>query len=70
MKRFLKFYLLAFVLLSDFVVYAQGDEDEDGDLEGGDPEPAPINSKLIFLALIGIIFAIYTIRNYNKQAKL
>ena len=66
MKKFLKFYLFAFFLLSNFFVFAQ--EDEDGDLEGGDPQPAPINSKLFILAIIGIAFAIYTYRKNRKQA--
>lgn len=67
MKRFLKFYLFAFIMLSNFVVFAQGEEDENGDLEGGDPQPAPINSKLFILAIIGILFAIYSYKNYKKE---
>jgi hypothetical protein len=68
MKRFLKFYLFAFIMLSDFVVFAQGEEDENGDLEGNDPEPAPINGKLFILAIMGILFAIYSYKNYKKEA--
>jgi hypothetical protein len=71
MKKLLKFYLLSFVLLSDFLTYAQpGDTDGGGPggLEGGDPEPAPINSKLILLAIAGILFVIYTFRKSEKQA--
>ncbi|UPT71484.1 MAG: signal peptidase [Flavobacterium sp. JAD_PAG50586_2] len=70
MKKLLKFYLLSFVLLSDFLTYAQpGDTDGGGGgLEGGDPEPAPINSKLILLAIAGILFVIYTFRKSEEQA--
>ncbi len=68
-KKVLSLYILIFVFLSDFVMYAQpGDDDGNGDLEGDDPAPAPINSKLIILALAGILFAIYTFRRNRKEA--
>ena len=69
MKNIYKFYLFTFVLLSDFVVFAQpGDEDDGGGdpLEGGDPPVSPINSKLIILAIIGILFVMYTFRKNKK----
>jgi len=70
MKKLIKFYLLAFVLFSDFVVFAQGGPGEDdggGGLGGEDPVPvAPINGQLMALALVGIAYAIYTFRNYKK----
>jgi mannose/fructose/N-acetylgalactosamine-specific phosphotransferase system component IIC len=69
MKKLIKFYLLAFVLFSDFVVLAQGPGEDDGSggLGGGDPVPvAPINGQLMALALVGIAYAIYTFRNYKK----
>ncbi len=59
----MKFYLLAFVLFSDFVVFAQG---EGGVGEEDDPTYAPINGQLMVLALVGIAYAIYTFRNYKK----
>lgn len=68
MKKLLKFYLLSFILLSDFMAFAQPGDDDGGGLEGGDPEPAPINSKLILLAITGILFVIYTFRKNKKQA--
>ncbi len=69
MSKLLKFYLLAFILLSDFVVFAQpGDDDGGGGLEGGDPQPAPINGKLILLAITGILFVLYTFRKIKRQA--
>ena len=65
----MKFYLLAFVLLSDFVVFAQGpgEGDAGGGLFGGDPVPvAPINGQLMVLAILGISFVIYTYRKNKK----
>ena len=69
MKNVYKFYLLTFVLFSDFVMFAQagpGDDDGGGGLEGGDPPPVPINSKLIVLAIMGILFIVYTFRRNKK----
>jgi hypothetical protein len=69
MKNIYKFYLLMFVLLSDFVVFAQpGDDDGGGGLEGSDPAPSPINSKLIVLAIMGVLFVMYTFRKNRKTA--
>ena len=70
MENLLKYYILTFVLLSDFMIFAQepGDDDGTGGLEGGDPPAAPINSKLIFLAILGLIFVFYTIKNKRKIA--
>ncbi len=69
MRNLLKFYLVLFVFLSDFVSFAQpGDDDGTGGVEGGDPEPAPINSKLILLAIIGILFVVYTYRKNRTKA--
>jgi len=57
----LKWYMLAFMLVSNFVVFAQDSDDptqttqpDDRELEAGD---TPINGKLIWLAIIGIAFA-------------
>ena len=67
MKKLLKLFFLATVLLSGFVTYAQpGSGDGGGTLEGGDPQPAPINSKLLFLAIAGVCFVIYYFRRNKK----
>ena len=71
MKNIYKLYLLSFCLLSDFMVFAQpGDESNDPltPLEGGDPAPAPINSKLFILLVLGVAFAFYKIRQNQKVA--
>lgn len=68
MKNLFRLYLLSFFLLSDFVLFAQvGDDDGGGGVENKDPAPAPINSTLILLAIMGILFVFYTFRK-NKKA--
>ncbi|MFV8380038.1 hypothetical protein [Flavobacterium sp. LB3R33] len=63
----LKLYCTLFCLLSTVIVFAQiGDDTPGGDLEGGEPT-VPINGKLIFLAIAGIIFAYYTFKKYRKE---
>ena len=72
MNRIYKFCLFSFVLFSDFVLFAQPSNNDDGTggnggLEGGDPEPTPINGKLIFLLLLGLTFAFYKLKNATKK---
>lgn len=66
----IKLFIFSFMLLSDFIMFSQspGDDTAAEDLEGSDAVAAPINSKLIILALAGIIFAVYTFRNNRKRA--
>jgi hypothetical protein len=69
MKRFYQFYLIAFVLLSDFVMFAQpGDDDGGGGLEGDDTPAAPIDGKLIWLAIAGILFSVYYFKSKQQKA--
>jgi len=67
-----KLYFLSFFLLVDFMAFADdipGDDDgTGGGLEGDDPEPAPINGKLIWLAIAGILFALYVFKRSRKTA--
>lgn len=75
MKKIYNLYLLGFFLLSDFIVFAQGPNDET-DTGGGetpledtsDPQPAGIDSKLIYLLIIGLLFAVYTMQKRNRKA--
>ncbi|MGQ2985115.1 hypothetical protein [Flavobacterium sp.] len=78
-SNLLKLYIFAFLFIGDFVMFAQ---DEPGDcqtvdcdptdcentLEGCDPPAASINPKLIWLAILGISFAIYYF-NRRKEEK-
>jgi hypothetical protein len=64
----LKMYMLAFMLVSNFVMFAQepGQETCEGcePLETDETPDTPINGKLIWLAVIGIAFA------YSYYAKM
>lgn len=71
-NNLLKVYVLTIMLFTDFIMFAQDDEPADdtatGDLEGEDLPEAPINGKLIYLAIVGILFVIYTYRKNKKIA--
>ena len=62
--------LIIFFLLVDFVAFAQpGDDDgSPGGLEGDDTPPAPINGKLVWLAIVAILYAFYSIRKNRRIA--
>ncbi|NDI98185.1 hypothetical protein GWA97_03770 [Flavobacterium sp. LaA7.5] len=69
-KLFLNLYVFVFLLASDYALYAQpGDTDGDDDVEGGSDPVAPINTKLILLAIVAIGFAYYYFSK-RKQEKL
>ena len=64
-----KIYILSFLLLSDFLMFAQpGDDDGGGGLEGNDPPATPINSKLVWLSVVAILFALYSFKKNRKVA--
>jgi len=61
-RNFLKIYIFATILLSDIMMFADDDpgtglEDENGDTGGTVEFDSPINSKLVWLAIAGILFA-------------
>lgn len=63
-----KLYLLSSFLLTDFIMFAQpGADQPGGGLEGGDPSPAPIDGKIVWLAMVAILFALYTFKNKRKE---
>jgi hypothetical protein len=68
MKNYEKISIFVFMLLFDFIAFAQpGDTDgTPGGLESDEPA-APINGKLFILALIGIMFMFYKLKNTRKQ---
>jgi hypothetical protein len=62
----LKFYMLAFFLVSDFVMFADDDPTEVTP-EDDDPH-GPINTKLIWLAIVGIAFMYHTYSRRKQKA--
>lgn len=52
--------------MHDFILFAQGDNNENGDLENPDPA-LPIDGKLIWLGIIGIIFSFYVYKGKIKE---
>jgi hypothetical protein len=67
MKHLFRIYAVLFLLMADFKIFAQvGDDDEDGELEGGDDPAVPINGKIVFLAIVGILFAYYKYKTHQK----
>jgi len=70
MKRNLfRFYVVVFFFLSDFMVFAQPTDDEDGDLQGDDEPATPINGKLFWLCLCGIVYAFYVYRRQRQASR-
>ena len=74
--KFFKIYIFIVVLLSDFIMFADDDpgtgfEDENGDTDGSVEDAAPINAKLIWLAIAGIAFIYFSFkkRQQNLQEK-
>ena len=61
MKNIVKICFILSLLLTNFTALAQGEPDP-----GGDPQPAPINTKLILLAISGVLFVLYTFRQKKK----
>ena len=65
-SNILKFYTTLFMAFVSFVSVAQEDPPADDD-----PVAAPINSYLIWLAILGVSFILYTLnkRNSIKESK-
>jgi hypothetical protein len=61
MKNIYKICLTLSLLLINLTAFAQGEPDSDPD-----PQPAPINTKLILLAISGVLFVLYTFRQKKK----
>lgn len=68
MNNIYRLTLVAFFLLIDFIAFAQGPGDGNGtgDLEGNDAPAAPIDSKLILLLIIGLVYGYYQVKRYKK----
>jgi hypothetical protein len=64
MKNIFKYCLVLSLFLTNFSAFAQlGDPNE-----GEDPQPtaAPINTKLILLTIVGVLFVLYSLRQNKK----
>lgn len=59
-NNFFKLFILSFFLLSDIMLFAQGQDQPGGCLECNDPPTATINTKLIWLGIVAILFAFYS----------
>ncbi|MBF04504.1 MAG: hypothetical protein CMP76_14560 [Flavobacterium sp.] len=59
------FFLTLLMCLFSFVGFAQLDPPADDD-----PPAAPINSKLIWLAITGIVFAVIYFKNNIQKTKI
>lgn len=62
-KNFFKWYMFAFLFISNFVMFADpgGVDPEDGGTD--DTTGFPLNAKLVWLAVAGVAFAFY----YTKK---
>lgn len=70
MKDISKLYILAFLVFADIAAYAgPGDDTGGGDLGGGDPPPAPINSYLVIMIGLGLLLSFYSLRKFYKPTK-
>ncbi len=67
MKHISKLYILAFLVFADIAAYAgPGDDTGGGDLGGGDPPPAPINSYLVLMIGFALLLGFYSLRKFCK----
>jgi hypothetical protein len=61
--------VLGIVLFNTMSTFAQGPGDEgDGGLEGGDPAPAPIDTKLYVLTFIALLYGYYLLKGNREKA--
>lgn len=69
-KKVFSAFVLATFFLMDFAVFASPGSGGDGSggTEGEDDPPLPINGKLIYLAIAGVLFASWMYRRH-KAAK-
>jgi len=67
-NNLLKYYIAAFYLCSNFVLFAQpGTGNDAGDLEGADAPAAPIDNYLWVLALLGLIYVFIKLRTIQNK---
>lgn len=63
-----KFFLSFVCLFFNFIAFAEdiGTDDADGCLQCDDTPAAPINTKLLWLAIVGILYAYSIFRKSQK----
>ncbi|AXG75163.1 hypothetical protein DVK85_13370 [Flavobacterium arcticum] len=74
-KLFLNLYVFIFLIASDYTLFAQpsdqdGTGDGDGGVEDGGDPVAPINGKIIVLAIVAISFAYYYFSKRREEKQL
>jgi len=75
-NNLLKWYVFAFLMVSGFVMFAQDPTNGSGigeNVEGGgdeNPGVAPINAKLLLLAIVGISFAFYYYKKMQQEKQI
>jgi hypothetical protein len=71
MKKFVKMFALAFLLLSSFVMFADGADNDSAEAQSGDNVPegleGSIDSNIAILALVGVSFAFYSYKKMQQQ---
>ena len=68
MKTKYKFLIFLYFFLINFMLFAQPtDEDNNGDLEGQDPQAAPINNISFLLAVFAVIYAYHKLKKKNMK---
>ena len=68
MKKFTRnLYFIGLLFFMQVALYAQGEDDDNGGLNNNDPAPAPINTYLVILALLGLGYAFYKFYTYRKS---
>lgn len=69
MKNFYKIIFLVSILLNTFATFAQSSDDDTGggNLDGDD---LPINKKLIYLVMAGLIFAFFYFKQHKRKQNI
>jgi hypothetical protein len=69
--KFLKLYMVALMLISNFVLFAQPGnsfEDETGNTDGNvEADAAPINGLVIYLGITALLLAFFWLRKKQKS---
>lgn len=69
-NNLLKYYIAAFYLCSNFVMFSQGSTSPDGLETDGDATPAPIDDYVWVLALIGLVLVFMKFRSIQNKKRI